>query len=181
MSKIAILAYGSLIWSPRNLKTRGDWQYGGPKLPVEFSRIARDGRLVLTYTPGADPQPTFYAPSTYDKLEEAIANVAEREGCHIRHISASDSNKPLFQQWLQEHGFDHALYCALPVNFEELRGEAPGGVAAQQYLDTLDEGQLKRAWEYIVNAPTEITTPIRRFLLEKYREEQTGSGRDESK
>lgn len=169
MSKIAILAFGSLIWSPRNLKFKGDWQYGGPELPVEFSRIARDGRLVLTYTPGVAPQPTYYAESAFTNLDDAIANVAEREGCHIRHISAYQSEKPAFRPWLQEHAYDHALHCALPVNFEDLRGEALSGPAAKKYLDTLEGAQLERAWEYLQNAPSEIVTPIRNFLLERYK------------
>ena len=39
--KIAILAWGSLIWQPKELaynKTFG-WQKDGPILPIEFARI----------------------------------------------------------------------------------------------------------------------------------------------
>lgn len=168
MSKIAILAFGSLVWSPRNLKLKGDWQYGGPELPVEFSRIARDGRLVLTHTPGKIPQATYFAESAFSKLNEAIANVAEREGCHIRHISAYQTDKPRFREWLKEWGFDHLLHCALPVNFEEERGEALSGPATLKYLLSLEGAERERAWEYIVKAPEKIDTPIRRFLLEHY-------------
>lgn len=168
MSKIAILAYGSLIWNPRNLETTGNWHYGGPALPVEFSRIATNGRLVLTYTPEADPQPTFYIRSAFNDLEQAIANVAAREGCQIGHINRSDSKKSIFGQWLRENDFDHALFCALPVNFEEIRGEKLSGQAAQKYLDTLNEEQFAIAWEYIVKAPNQIVTPVRKFLLDRY-------------
>lgn len=169
MSKIAILAYGSLVWSPRNLKTQGSWQYGGPELPVEFSRITGDGRLVLTYTPGEKPQPTYFIQSAFNSLDKAIANVAEREGCQIRYISSSDTDKPRFQNWLMEAGFDYALFCALPVNFEEVRAEQLSGPAAQKYLDSLDERRFEVAWEYIVNAPSGIKTPVRNFLLEHYK------------
>ncbi len=37
--KIAILGWGSLIWDRRDLQIAGDWQQGGPVLPIEFSRI----------------------------------------------------------------------------------------------------------------------------------------------
>ena len=169
MSKIAILAYGSLVWSPRNLKTQGSWQYGGPELPVEFSRITGNGRLVLTYTPGEPPQPTYFIQSAYSSLDKALANVAEREGCNIQFISSSDTDKPRFQNWLQEKGYDYALFCALPVNFEEDRAEKLNGLAAQIYLDSLDEPRFNVAWEYIVNAPPEINTPVRSYLLEHYK------------
>lgn len=169
MSRIAILAFGSLVWSPRDLQIKDDWQYGGPPLPVEFSRIARNGRLVLTFTPGVEALPTYFAESAFAKLDEAIANLAGREGCHIRHISTFKSDKPAFKDWLQTHGFEHALHCALPVNFKELRGEEFSGPAAQRYLDTLDEAQFATAWEYIVKTPPEIMTPVRRYLLEHYK------------
>lgn len=169
MGKIAILAFGSLVWSPRNLKIKSDWQYGGPAIPVEFSRIAKNGRLVLTYTPGVEALPTYYAESAFTDPEQAIANLASREGCHIRHISTFKSDNPEFKNWLQAHGFDHALHCALPVNFKELRGEEFSGPAAQRYLDTLNEEQFALAWEYIVNAPPEIMPPVRRYLLENYK------------
>jgi hypothetical protein len=168
MSKIAILAYGSLIWSPRNLKLKGDWQYGGPELPVEFCRITQDGRLVLTVTEEAEPQPTFFAQSAYTDMDKAIANVAQREGCHIHGVCRSDTEKPRFRNWLEEVGFDYALYCSLPVNFQERRQEKLSGSAARRYLDTLDEIAFERAREYIVNAPPEIITPVRQYLLEHY-------------
>lgn len=44
---ITILGWGSLIWDQRDLPISGDWQLGGPALPIEFSRISRDGRLTL--------------------------------------------------------------------------------------------------------------------------------------
>lgn len=47
MMRIAILGWGSLIWNPNGLPIRGDWQRGGPVLPIEFSRISSDERLTL--------------------------------------------------------------------------------------------------------------------------------------
>ncbi len=49
--KIAILDSGSLVWDPRSLKDNleddGKFVQGGPKPPIEFSRISEDGRLQL--------------------------------------------------------------------------------------------------------------------------------------
>ena len=44
--KIALLAWGSLIWKPGTLHITGHWNTGGPVLPIEFSRIER-GRSLL--------------------------------------------------------------------------------------------------------------------------------------
>lgn len=50
--KIAILAWGSLIWDdnwPEFDKQRGEWLKDGPILPLEFSRVSasRDKALTL--------------------------------------------------------------------------------------------------------------------------------------
>ena len=46
--KIAVIGWGSLIWSKRDLEIEGDWIIGGgPVLPLEFSRVSKDGRLTL--------------------------------------------------------------------------------------------------------------------------------------
>jgi len=52
MSKgIAILGWGSLIYELGELESyvASDWKDGGPKLPIEFSRVSssRDGALTL--------------------------------------------------------------------------------------------------------------------------------------
>jgi hypothetical protein len=39
--KIAILAWGSLIWDRRDLQIAGDWQAGGPIVKIEFSRVSK--------------------------------------------------------------------------------------------------------------------------------------------
>ena len=41
--KIAILAWGSLVWDLRTLAVDGDFQPTGPRLPIEFSRIPEMG------------------------------------------------------------------------------------------------------------------------------------------
>jgi hypothetical protein len=45
--RIAILAWGSLIWNPRYLPLASEWVLGGPVLPIEFARVSADGRLTF--------------------------------------------------------------------------------------------------------------------------------------
>lgn len=77
---IAILGWGSLIWDKRDLPIVGDWQAGGPVLPIEFSRVSGDGRLTLVIDEqnGADVT-TRYARSERVNLSEAVASLQKRE------------------------------------------------------------------------------------------------------
>src|ERR1700722_18672522 len=47
MVKSVVLAWGSLVWDPRDLQTAGKFVANGPLLPIEFCRISADGRLTL--------------------------------------------------------------------------------------------------------------------------------------
>ena len=57
--RIAIIAWGSLVWDPRTLQIKGDWVASGPELDIEFSRVSKDGRLTLVIDPvnGSGPHP----------------------------------------------------------------------------------------------------------------------------
>src|SRR5262245_16478650 len=78
--KVLILGWGSLVWDPRELKISGGWHLGGPKLPIEFSRVSRDERLTLVIDEtNGELVHTRYALSPFD-LSEAQQNMREREG-----------------------------------------------------------------------------------------------------
>ena len=47
MVKSVVLAWGSLVWDPRDLQTAAKFTANGPLLPIEFCRISDDGRLTL--------------------------------------------------------------------------------------------------------------------------------------
>ena len=47
MVKSVVLAWGSLVWDPRELQTAAKFAPDGPLLPIEFCRISADGRLTL--------------------------------------------------------------------------------------------------------------------------------------
>jgi hypothetical protein len=79
--RCAVLAWGSLVWDPRNLQVAADFAPNGPLLPIEFCRISRDGRLTLVVdeTFGAVCT-TYSAPSAIETLDAAIENLRLREG-----------------------------------------------------------------------------------------------------
>ncbi len=138
--KIAILAYGSLIWDEECLAPHitGGWRLGkGPRLPVEFCRISpkRKKALVLTIDPEQGHEvATSYTLSKRNDLTQAIADLAVRERCDERHIGFCVRNERL------------ARRPALPANhlptisggWAGARGGGQSGFSAQaQYASPL--------------------------------------------
>ena len=83
--RIAVIAWGSLIYDPRNLKLRTQWFPTGPSLPVEFCRVTttRDRnpvRLTLALLPGAELVRTYWAELDYPDIDTARRALAEAEG-----------------------------------------------------------------------------------------------------
>ena len=75
---IACLGWGSLIWDPKGLPVDGGWYTDGPQLPVEFTRVSRDGRLTLVITEGAPPVAVLWSCLSVSSLDDAIQALAER-------------------------------------------------------------------------------------------------------
>jgi hypothetical protein len=87
--RISILAWGSLVWDRKDLAVVADFAPAGPRLPVEFCRVSRDGRLTLVIDEAfGAPCITYSAPSTFDNLEAAIENLRIREGMPNREVLA---------------------------------------------------------------------------------------------
>lgn len=115
---IGILAWGSLIWQPKDLffDTEFGWKEDGPILPIEFARISKDGRVTLVITQNGTFVPTLYTESKYKTLDEAILNLAVREGSGRRSIGFYDKTKNEFSNnvffaenildWMNENDFD---------------------------------------------------------------------------
>jgi len=168
--KIAIIGWGSLIWNPGILKYRGDWSSGGPILPIEFSRISKDGRLTLVIDEANGvPIQTLYAFAATASLEEAIANLMEREGTLARGIGdvqigsqPQTSIEQSIMEWIEIQGFDAAFWTALGSNFEEKNGEPYSVASALKYLNSLEGEKKAKAVEYIAKAPASVQTPFRK-------------------
>ena len=179
--KIAVLAWGSLVWDKCELAITGDWQTNGPVLPIEFSRVSRDGRLTLVI----DPQngvavTTRFARSELANLNDAIANLrsreanplvdrigylnlvsnTEREWSRQNHPDACDTIKA----WAQVNNWQAVVWTALISNFES-NGRPPFSVpAAVAYVNNLGDLEKSKAIEYVRRAPAEVDTPVRRAL-----------------
>jgi hypothetical protein len=188
----AVLAWGSLLWDPRDLQTAAKFVANGPLLPIEFCRIAADGRLTLVIdeTFGALCK-TYSAPSPLENLDAAIENLQVREGMpNARAVGfvepASGRQSDFAMQshpevvatiaaWAESGGYDAAIWTALTSNFDEWgKGGEPFSVsAAMQYLETLegeDRAKFAQALAYIRNAPPEVETPVREEVAKRWPE-----------
>ncbi len=178
--KIAILAYGSLIWDEEVLAPHitGGWRRGGgPALPVEFCRVSpkRKGALVLAIDEQAGHAvPTAFTTSRRQQLRQAIADLAARERCAEDHIAfarrdgahgqCSARIASAVNAWLRTSGHEAAIWAALPPNFEQEAGQLFSHAAGLEWLQSLRGESLAEAWRYITFAPEETDTPFRRFL-----------------
>lgn len=187
--KIAILAWGSLIWDQRNLAIASEFKPVGPPLPIEFCRVSADRRLTLVIDESIGVScRTYIAESALGDLNAALANLWTREGSpdevlpkYVRkhgrvgfvEVASGDcSNKALerhpnavvtIKAWAQANGFEAAIWTALANNFREHEktGELFSVEAATRYLGTLDKDVFALALQYIQTAPPEVQTPVR--------------------
>jgi len=177
--RIAVLAWGSLVWQPRNrhgeIRLAGTWHDDGPLLPVEFARISVDGRLTLILVPGYPHRsPVLWAGSAFSDVTAARANLAEREtGAPIEEVHGVAAGGDVIgapagpvvatvSQWLGCRSLDAAIWTGLGPGG---RWEGGFGVdAAVDYVSGLTGEERRRALEYVRRAPEQIDTPVRRAL-----------------
>ena len=177
--RIAILGWGSLIRNAGEIPLASEWQPRGPVLPIEFSRVSRDGRLTLVIDEkhGVDV-PTLYALSADRDLEAAIESLRKREGSPRNRIGFFETHTGRFsdwareqhpialgriQEWVRQHGLDAVIWTALGPTFESSTGKTFTPEEAVKYLQ-LRGSMLPPALEYIRNAPATIQTPARREI-----------------
>lgn len=180
--RIAVLGWGSLIWNPMQLKLEGSFASNGPELPIEFSRVSRNGRLTLVIDEGhGRPCGTSFAKSCYDVLDDARANLRDREGMdHINGVGFVDlphkveseravqrhpSAVRIICDWAAEYRFDAVIWTALAPNFRESQARDFSVEAAMSYLKALDPEKFALADEYIRKAPETIKTPLREAFM----------------
>ena len=173
---IVILGWGSLIWNPQTLQLASDWQQAGPDLPIEFSRVSRDGRLTAVIDPvNGKNVKVLYAFSKKTMIEAAIEDLSTREGTIRTHIgfvdakcgqlsSETHSCHERIKAWGKTAGIDIVIWTALASNFMETVGVPFSTEAAIEYLGRLSEHKRMNAIQYISNAPEQISTPLRQEL-----------------
>ena len=188
--KIAVVAFGSLVWDPLDLRAAETFAPNGPLLPIEFCRISRGGRLTLVIdeTFGAVCT-THSVPSALEDLDSAIGNLRARENMHdaesvgFVELGSGRRSRAAMQRhpdavatiaaWAQANGYDAAIWTALASNFDEPdKGGEPFSVtAALRYLETL-EGENADAFAgaltYVRNAPSEVDTPVRDAVTKRW-------------
>ncbi len=182
--KIAILAWGSLIWQPKDLffdKEFG-WKEDGPILPIEFARISKDGRLTLVITQNGTLISTYYTLSKYETLDEAILNLAVREGSLKKRIGSYDKSKNEFSRkvffeeiikiWINEKDFDAVIWTNLEENWDIKNEhseivETIKSAERIEYLKSLKGNASALAEEYIRKTPVQIKTKYRAKIEEE--------------
>lgn len=183
--KIAILGWGSLIWQPKTLafdKKEG-WNKNGPFLPIEFSRISNDDRLTLVIDKDAEPIKTFYAVSLYEELDEAVLDLARREGSGRKSIGFYNRIEEKFspnefdfkeevKEWIKFTDCDAVIWTNLgngnkfKEKFKSIKEDKINNKIIN-YLDNLPGPIRACAEEYIRKTPKEIQTPIRSAIEKK--------------
>lgn len=182
--RIAILGWGSLIWQPKELKYNQSfgWKTDGPFLPIEFARISKDGRLTLVITAKGTIVPTLYALSNYKTIDEAVLDLAIREGSGRKSIGVYDKAKDEFlpnnfkhtkeiTEWIKNRDFDAVIWTNLSEKWEitndknEIRE-----IDCSKRLDYLKElkgATSALAEQYIRKTPKQVITEYREKIEEE--------------
>ncbi len=176
--RIGCLAWGSLLWDPRTLPLAAAFLPDGPLLPIEFSRVALDGRVTLVIDPRAKATLTFWAPLSVESLASGIGALAQREGVTPERIGAwigvqtrtglegcaGESPEPAraaITEWLATKPLDAVIWTALPARMPDGRFERPDWPVLVDHLERLEGAARARAEQYIRRAPERLRTPNR--------------------
>jgi hypothetical protein len=196
--KIAVCAWGSLIWDPRDLLIRDSFGPLGPVLPLEFSRISGGAGRLRRLTLAIDPQDgvpcrTHVAESAFEHLPDAVENLRLREGMwsgadvgmldrHSESLSAlAAARHPkailAMNDWLAASNYDAVIWTALPPNFAA-RSESGADLSVKEaieFLEALAPNDLAAALTYVRIVPEEVQTPIRTAVNDRWPPPDTGS------
>lgn len=177
--RIALLGWGSLLWDAdaRFDASHGAWQYDGPVLKLEFSRISKSRNGVLTLViddQHGTPATVAYSLSNRTKPEEAIDDLRIREKTTEKKIGrficqgASVSRDPMslssIHRWAEKHDFNAVVWTDLPSNFVEKTVEPFSAAAVARYLQKLSNDDRVRCREYALRALKEFQSPIRDII-----------------
>jgi hypothetical protein len=183
--KIAVLAWGSLIWDdrPEFDERREPWSFDGPILKVEFSRISesRQGALTLVIDEKNGEDVTVaWCLSKRQCIEDAICDLRCREGTTLKNIGCvrlpADPSAPqaaprnpitTITDWASMKKLDAVIWTALRSNFREKTWIDFSPDAAVKYIKTLDPCGKAKAAEYVWRAPTFVQTKVRNMLQQE--------------
>ena len=164
---IVCLAWGSLVWDPKNLELESEWFLDGPGVPVEFARQSKDGRLTLVLSPEFQVFPSLWARMACRSIEDAIENLRARDETIREHIGVWETDTPGPEQipeltgWAKEKRVKHVIWTALPPRFGGKNQRAPTLDEAVRHLSDLEPSQRANAKEYVQKTPKQVMTPYR--------------------
>ncbi len=169
---IVCLGWGSLIWDPQQLPTKGDWQNDGPALPVEFLRQSNNGRLTLVIDPESIPQQVLWVELEVCTISDAVKQLAIREGTTSKNIGQWHCENGFefgekICDWAKSRGISGVVWTALGPKFHGANGLRPSQDDAVAYLSGLNGEQKRLAKEYVQKAPLQIDTDYRRAFATK--------------
>ena len=175
--RIAILAWGSLLWEGGAEFDRwhGQWKFDGPTLELEFCRISKSRLGALTLVIDTNHGSANTVAWSFSKricAEDAVADLRCREGTQIKNIKqlVIGGNRPegetarIVWTWAREKKLDVVVWTSLPSNFADKRKQPFSIEAAKTYLSELSPEGKSRAAEYIWRAPDFIETPLRKVM-----------------
>jgi hypothetical protein len=168
--KIAYLAWGSLVWDPRDLPLRRPWFSDGPLLPVEFCRQSQDDRITLVITPGKPEVRVLWGLSLALNVDEVVECLRMREKTHERYIGLWSVDKPKPEDnptiihWANNMGLDAVVWTALPPKFKSKDGVIPSTEEVIRHLKGLPAEKKRNAELYVRKAPIQIDTDYRRYI-----------------
>ena len=175
--KIAILGWGSLLWEggPEFEKQiELPWQFDGPELMIEFSRVSesRHGALTLVIDDHGSSTHVAWCLSKRAKLEDAVADLRCREGTTNANIhcirldeqpalpNTLEKENPIVT-WARGKKLDAVVWTALKSNFEEKVGKPFSVKALLAYAKALSPTGKAKAAEYVWKAPDFVKTKVR--------------------
>ncbi len=176
--KIAILGWGSLLWDERpEFEEQLDgccWNFDGPELELEFSRISESRcdalTLVVDRERGA-PTTVAWRLSKRASVEEVVCDLRCREGTSRKNIGLVDFNAgrfdcPVVREWASPKGLVAVVWTALKPGFEDVCRDELVEKAVKHVRSLAPPGQAKAA-EYVWRAPEFVDTPVRRALQQE--------------
>lgn len=181
---IACLGWGSLVWDPRDLPSRGGWHNDGPLLPIEFARASGGKKsdpaekITLVICPDTPRVRTYWTLLDVPDMQTARERLAVREYAGAD-ANWTDTNIGFWDRasgkshgleadtiavWASAVGLAGAVWTNLQFGFKTSRGVVPSGADVVAFLRALDAGKQPEAEGYVRQAPSQIDTPYRRLI-----------------
>ncbi len=168
------------MWEPGEVALATPWQPDGPALPLEFARIAGDGRLTLVLHPAAATSvPVCWALAAWAPIPAVVENLRAAERTVPGHIGSLPPQGSLatpldrvveqaITTWQTAQNLDAVVWNNLPANFTARTGHPLTPEAIVAYLRGLPGPERRRAEAYVRRVPAAIQTPNRAAIMEAF-------------